>query len=67
MLKNTEGAITNGQSRETGNILDTRYTRRRKTQHNMCCPRNAYQPTFMTPKDLPLALHFLAHLTTNCK
>jgi hypothetical protein len=34
-LENTEGAITNGQSRETCNIG---YTRRRqtKTQHNMC-------------------------------
>jgi hypothetical protein len=28
MLDNTEGAIKNGQSRETGNI---EYTRRRKT------------------------------------
>jgi len=33
MLENTEGAIKNGQSRETGNIW---YTRWRKTQHNMC-------------------------------
>jgi len=33
MLENTEGAIKNGQSRETGNIG---YTRRRKTQYNMC-------------------------------
>jgi len=34
-LENTEGTITNGQSREAGNIV---YTRRRKTktQHNMC-------------------------------
>jgi hypothetical protein len=31
MLENTEGAIKNGQSRETGYI---RYTRRRKTKHN---------------------------------
>ena len=31
MLENTDGAIKNGQSRETGNIG---YTRRRKTQHN---------------------------------
>jgi len=32
-LENTEGAITNGQFRETGNIV---YTRRRKTKqkHN---------------------------------
>ena len=30
-LENTEGAIKNGQSRETGNI---EYTERRK--HNMC-------------------------------
>ena len=29
MLENTEGAIKNGQSRETGNIG---YTRRRKTE-----------------------------------
>ena len=50
MLENTEGAIRNGQSRETGNIgwvhktkknknttqyvLDT--TIRKQTQHNMC-------------------------------
>jgi hypothetical protein len=35
MLENTEGAIKNGKSRETGNI---RYTRpwTTKTQHNMC-------------------------------
>jgi hypothetical protein len=34
MLENTEGAIKNGQSRETGNILW--YTKRRKTKqkHN---------------------------------
>jgi len=36
MLENTEGAIKNGQSRETGNIV---YTRRRKTKqtHNTIC------------------------------
>ena len=37
MSENTEGAIKNGQSRETGNIG---YTRRRKnknkTERNMC-------------------------------
>ena len=33
MLENTEGAIKNGQSRETGN---KGYTRRRNTQNNMC-------------------------------
>ena len=33
MFENIEGAIINGQSRETGNIG---YTRQRKTQHNMC-------------------------------
>jgi hypothetical protein len=31
MLENTEGAINNGQSRETGNI---RYTRGRQTDKN---------------------------------
>jgi len=31
MLENTEGAIKNGQSRETGNI---RYTRRNKQNKN---------------------------------
>jgi hypothetical protein len=31
MLENTEDAIKNGQSRETGN---PGYTRRRKTKHN---------------------------------
>jgi hypothetical protein len=31
-LENTEGAIKNGQSRETGNIG---YTRRRKTKQKM--------------------------------
>ena len=36
MLENTEGTITNGQSRETGKIG---YTRRRKTKqkHNTIC------------------------------
>ena len=33
MQENTESAIKNGQSSKTGNIG---YTRRRKTQHNMC-------------------------------
>jgi len=33
MLENTEGAIKNGQFRETGN---TGHTIWRKTQHNMC-------------------------------
>ena len=39
MLENTEGAIKNGQSRETGNIG---YTRRRKTKqkHNTICVRH---------------------------
>jgi hypothetical protein len=32
-LENTENAIKNGKPSETGNIG---YTRRRKTQHNMC-------------------------------
>jgi hypothetical protein len=36
MLENTEGAIKNGESRETGNIGDTqRRKRKQKTQHNM--------------------------------
>jgi len=41
MLENTEGAITNLQSRETGNI---RYTRRRKTKqkHNTTCVGHHY-------------------------
>ena len=36
MLENTEGTITNGESRETGN---TGYTRRRITEqkHNTIC------------------------------
>jgi len=39
MLEHTEGAIKNGQSRETGNIGNTRgnkETNKTKTQHNMC-------------------------------
>jgi hypothetical protein len=38
MLENTEGAIENGQSRETGNI-HVGHTRRRKTKqkHNTIC------------------------------
>jgi hypothetical protein len=41
MLENTEGAIKNGQSRETGNIG---YTRRRKTKqkHNTICVGHHY-------------------------
>jgi hypothetical protein len=37
--ENTEGAIKNGQSRETGNIGYTRHkvkTNKTKPQHNMC-------------------------------
>jgi hypothetical protein len=40
MLENTEGAIKNGQSRETGNIDEYRVHQTKKskmkTQHNMC-------------------------------
>ena len=38
MLENTEGAIKNGQSRETGNIYRVHKTekKQKKTQHNMC-------------------------------
>jgi hypothetical protein len=37
MLENTEGAIKNGQSRETGIIGYTRGRQtKQKTQHNMC-------------------------------
>ena len=41
MLENTEGAIKNEQSRETGNI---EYTRRRKTKqnHNTICVGHHY-------------------------
>jgi hypothetical protein len=36
-LENTEGAIKNGQSRETDNIGYTiRIKTKQKTQHNMC-------------------------------
>jgi len=44
MLENTEGAITNGQSRETGNIW---YTRWRKTnqKHNIICVGHHYAQT----------------------
>ena len=44
MLENTEGAIQNGQSRETGNIG---YTRRRKTKqkHNTICVGHHYAQT----------------------
>jgi hypothetical protein len=45
MLENTEGAITNGQSRETGNIG---YTRRRKTKqkHSTICVGHHYAPVW---------------------
>ena len=39
MLENTEGAIKNGQSRETGNIG---YTRRKQTKHNTLCVGHHY-------------------------
>ena len=44
MLENTEGAITNVQSRETGNIG---YTKRRKTKqtHNTICAGHHYVQT----------------------
>jgi hypothetical protein len=36
-LENTEGAIKNGQSRETGNIDGNKTKKSKaKTQHNMC-------------------------------
>jgi len=44
MLENRDGAIKNGQSRETGNIG---YTRRRKTKqkHNTICVGHHYTQT----------------------
>ena len=42
MLENTEGAIKNGQSRETGKIG---YTRRRKQKHNTICVGHHYTQT----------------------
>jgi len=44
MLEKTEGAIINGQSRETSNIV---YTRRRKTnqKHNTICVGHHYTNT----------------------
>jgi hypothetical protein len=41
-LENTEGAIKNGQSRETGNIVYTRW-RNTKQKHNTIC--NGYNST----------------------
>jgi len=40
-------AIKNEQSRETGNILDVGYTRRRKTKqkHNIICVGHNYTQT----------------------
>ena len=35
MLENTEGAIKNGQSRETGNIVYTRHRKTKQKQHIM--------------------------------
>jgi len=41
-LENTEGAIKNGQSRETGNIG---YTIRKKQKHNTICVGHQYTQT----------------------
>ena len=41
-LENTEGATKNEQSRETGNIGNTR---QRKTKHNTTCAGNNYAQT----------------------
>jgi len=56
MLENTEGAIKKGQPRETGNIG---YTRRRKTQHNMC-----WTPLCTNNVDLDFS-KFTFHLSLN--
>jgi hypothetical protein len=48
MLEKTEGAIKNGQSRETGNIGYTRYgtrTSKTKTQHRKPKKMNNMDPT----------------------
>jgi hypothetical protein len=51
MLKNTEGAIKNGKSKETGNIG---CTIRRKTQHNIY-----WTPIYSNKhKKLPVSLDF---------
>jgi len=44
MLENTEGAIKNGQSRETGNIGYTRW-RKTKQKHNTICVGHHYTQT----------------------
>ena len=36
MIEKTEGAIQNGQSRETGNIGQTRHQTKKNTKHDMC-------------------------------
>ena len=41
MLENTEGAIQKGESRETGNIGDTR-RRQTKQKHNTICVGHHY-------------------------
>ena len=41
MLENTEGAIKNGQSRETGNIEHT-IRRQTKQKHNTICVGHHY-------------------------
>jgi hypothetical protein len=42
---NTEGAIKNGQSRETGNIGYTRRKKKTKQKHNAICVGHHYAKT----------------------
>ena len=44
MLENTEGEITNGQYRETGNKVHTR-RRQTKQKHNTICVGHHYTQT----------------------
>ena len=45
MLEKTERAIKNGRSTETGNIVGTQDTKRRKQTHNTICVGLCYTQT----------------------
>ena len=44
-MENTEGAIQNGQSRETGNIGYTRWRKTEQKKHNTVCVGHHYTQT----------------------
>jgi len=65
MLENTDGAITNEQSRETGNIGYTRQKMKTKQTHNTICVRHRYTQTKKIKVNITWPSHKQLEVKTN--